>query len=127
MHQKTLHAVAHKGKGKVRFDIAIFQQLGGKHLCQSFIAELVQLIPDVAVLPFFLVALGGGFRDFLIRYQLNGHFNSSTVSHRSSPAMRPWVLRIISNGAYLSTPIASRYSCSPALVFGMQRSSRKCW
>ena len=52
MHQKTLHAVAHKGKGKVRFDIAIFQQLGGQHLCQCFVAELVQLVPDVAVLPF---------------------------------------------------------------------------
>ena len=52
MDQKTFHAVAHKGEGKVCFDIAAFQQLGGKYLCQGLIAKLIQFIPDAAVLPF---------------------------------------------------------------------------
>ena len=86
-------------KGKGCFYVAVFQQLGGKDLCQCLVAELIQLVPDAAVQPFFLVTLGGGFCNFLIGYQVYSHFISSTVSPIASSAIRPCVFRIISGGS----------------------------
>lgn len=99
MHQRPLHAVAHEGKRESRLNVAAFQKLRSENLCQRLIAKLIQLIPEAAVAPLLLIALLGCLRNFLVRYQLYGHMISSTVSHRSSSAMRPWVFWMISNGA----------------------------
>ena len=67
MDLQALHVIADKRKGSVGFDVASLQKRRNDRLCQRLIAKLIQFVPAVfcMVVPLLLVALRGGFRDFL--------------------------------------------------------------
>lgn len=87
----SLHSVTNEAERRFRFYVAVLQQTGDHRLGKAFITELIQLVPSSAVLPLFLVALGGRFGYLIVRHKMSRHFISRTSNHWSSSAMRPLV------------------------------------
>ena len=58
MDMQELHEVAHKLKRRVPFDNTALQKHGGNSFGQSFVTELIQLVPLTMVEPFLLISFG---------------------------------------------------------------------
>ena len=81
MNVQPLHLISRKAERRILLQAAASQKQRRERFCKCFISELVEFVPASMLQPFFLIALGGSFRNFFIAHKSNCHFSPSTRIH----------------------------------------------